>query len=156
MKKNKSVQGRRSGFEDEVFESNNKLVKELQYETFKVPYTVPETQANYIPDFPVLKKGKKDLTNPLNYIMLEVKGRLTLQDRKKMVLVKEANPALDIRFIFQSDNYLTKLTARQKNLKAQKKPFNKDRYSDWAEKNGFLWSVGPKIPEEWLKEMKLK
>lgn len=154
-RKNKSTQGRRSGYEDEVFNFlDSTRAKEVQYETFLIPYTIPETKANYKPDYLVLKKNKKDLTNPENYIMLEVKGRLTLADRKKMKLVKKSNPELDIRFVFQSDNYLTSLTPRQKKLKKEKIPFKKDRYSDWAEKLGFKWCIGPEIPKEWIKEMK--
>jgi hypothetical protein len=46
-----------------------------------------------------------------------------------MRAVKETNPELDIRFIFQSEN--------KKQLK-------------WADKYGFPYAVG-EIPEEWMK-----
>ena len=53
-----------------------------------------------------------------------------------MVAVKEANPLLDIRFVFQ--NARVKLSR------------NSDTsYGEWAEKKGFLWAH-QSIPEEWI------
>lgn len=65
------------------------------------------------------------------------KGILDAGTRKKMRLVRAAYPHLDIRFIFQADNWVTKA--------------KKQRYSQWAEANGFKWWVGTCPPEEWFK-----
>jgi hypothetical protein len=54
-----------------------------------------------------------------------------------MKAVKQANPDVDIRFVFQS-------------------PFNKinkgskTTYAAWAERNGFPWCAYHSIPIEWL------
>lgn len=81
--------------------------------------------ARYTPDFRV--------DGP---IYIETKGRLTSRDRTKLVRVKECNPELDLRLVFFSDNKI-----------------NKDsdtRYSDWAEKHGFVYAVGRVMPEAWV------
>ncbi len=54
-------------------------------------------------------------------------------------MIKEQHPELDIRFVFQYNNPITK--------------GSKTRYTDWAEKNGFVWSL-KFIPKEWYKEKK--
>lgn len=128
----------RSGFEVTV----NNFLKHLKcvfwHEPCKIPYI---TEANYIPDFVIykgkLKKPKKPLTlSDLNdMILVETKGYFKPADRRKMLAVKKSNPKLDIRIVFQRDNYLTKS--------------KKSKYSDWAEKHGFIWAI-QEIPKEWL------
>lgn len=88
----------------------------------------------YLPDFVVVLKGHSGRGGDTVYI--ETKGRLTPADRAKMVAVKQDNPELDIRFIFGANN---KLNNKNKN----------ERYSDWAEKHGFRYSIGPVYPSEW-------
>ena len=83
-------------------------------------------QCNYLPDFHLI-----------NGVFLEVKGRLTSEDRRKMKAVKLCNPELDIRFVFQA-------------------PYNKiykgskTTYAKWAEKHGFPWCSYQTIPIDWL------
>lgn len=111
----------------EVYEQLKALGIKPDYEPYKIPYVVPERSTYYVPDF-VLPNG----------IVIEVKGRLLSDDRKKMLLVKEQNPKLDIRFCFQ----------RPKN------PINKGAKTtcaDWASKNGFLW-CDRVIPQAWILE----
>lgn len=72
-------------------------------------------------------------------MLIETKGYLKPSDRRKLKSVLESNPTLDIRIIFQQDNYLTKS--------------KKTRYSDWATKNGFKFSI-QSFPKEWEKELK--
>ena len=143
----------RSGFEEKVKKFLQKLKQKFSYEKAKLPYTIPAKEANYIPDF-VLGVSKNSLTKKdlKGKIVIEAKGRFTLQDRRKMLLVKEKHPDLDIRIVLQSDNYLTKLTKKQKQKKKQNIPFKKDRYSDWCKKHGFKYHVDKdgKIPKEWL------
>lgn len=113
----------RSGLEEKVADLLSSLKVKYEYESTKVAYTL---QCNYTPDF-LLPNG----------VYLEVKGRLTTEDRRKMLAVKKNNPDLDIRFVFQA-------------------PFNKlykgskSTYAKWAEKNGFLWCAYHSIPIEWL------
>jgi hypothetical protein len=113
----------RSGLEKKVASLLQSLKVPYEYEDCKLAYVL---QCNYIPDFHLP-----------NGVFLEVKGRLTSEDRRKMIAVKKSNPDLDIRFVFQA-------------------PFNKiykgskTTYAKWAEKNGFLWTSYTTIPIEWL------
>jgi hypothetical protein len=113
----------RSGLEEKVAALLKSLKVPYEYENCKLAYVL---QCNYIPDF-LLPNG----------IFLEVKGRLTSEDRRKMLAVKKSNPDLDIRFVFQA-------------------PFNKlykgskTTYAKWAEKHGFPWTSYTTIPIEWL------
>jgi len=95
----------------------------FEYETLKLDYTV---KAVYTPDF-VLPNG----------VILEAKGYLKPEDRRKMLAVKKQHPALDIRLVFQAPhNTLTKTS--------------KTTYAKWAENNGFLWAPSHDIPHDWL------
>ena len=114
----------RSGLESKVDDLLSSLKVKYEYESQKLAY---QLECNYLPDF-LLPNG----------IYLEVKGRLTSEDRRKMLAVKRCNPDLDIRFVFQA-------------------PFNKiykgskTTYAKWAEKSGFPWCQYTKIPIDWLK-----
>ena len=121
----------RSGFEQRVAKYLDSKKVKYEYEQTVVPYTVPETVRKYTPDFKLP-----------NGIFLEIKGRWTAEDRKKMSLVIEQNPDLDIRMLFMVDNPITKNS--------------KTRYSDWCEKRGIKYAVSKDgtVPEEWLKEKK--
>lgn len=122
---------KRSKFEDRISTQLKTLVKKEAYEKYEIHYTKPETQHVYTPDF-VLPNG----------IIIEVKGLLQLEDRKKHLLIKEQYPDLDIRFIFQN--------AKNKIAKG-----SSTTYAMWAEKNGFKYA-SKLIPESWLKEPKRK
>lgn len=115
----------RSDFELKIAKDLEKRKVKFEYESSKLAYMVPERRALYCPDF-ILDTG----------IIIEAKGRLTASDRKKMVLVKLANPTLDIRFIFmRANNPIRK--------------GSKTTYAIWAEKHGFKWCEST-VPEEWL------
>ena len=92
------------------------------YEASKYDYTLT---SNYTPDFFLP-----------NDVILEVKGFFKPSDRRKMLAIKQQHPDLDIRFVFQRNNTLTKNS--------------KSTYGDWAEKHGFPWCIYPHIPEDWL------
>jgi len=97
------------------------------YELFKLTYTVPTRVATYTPDF-ILP----------NFIIIEAKGWLTLEDRKKMVWVKQALPDLDIRFVFGNS----------------RKPIrkgSKTTYAKWCDANGFP-HADRVVPKAWLQE----
>jgi hypothetical protein len=93
-----------------------------------MPWVQPAVNRKYLPDME-LENG----------IIIEVKGRLTLEDRKKMLHVKEQYPELDIRFVFKIDNWLTKT--------------KKHKYSDWCKKHDYPFAIGG-IPKAWAKEGK--
>lgn len=120
----------RSGFEKAVYEHATGHKHKLEFEPADaiVRYTKPAKMARYIPDFRLP-----------NGILVETKGRFPYADRNKMCLVRDANPELDIRIVFQrAGNRLTKSK-------------NSMTYWEWAEKHNFRWSEGT-IPEEWWKE----
>lgn len=115
----------RSGFEARVIEDLTKRKIKFEYEKLKLKYTVPEKEHSYTPDLRLS-----------NGMIIECKGIWTAQDRRKMVLVKEQHPELDIRMLFMRDQLL------RKNAKT--------KYSDFCNRNGILWAE-KEIPEEWLK-----
>lgn len=117
----------KSRFEKKVAdELSNQNVKWV-YEKDKVPYTVPSSDHVYTPDFKL--RGRS--------WVLECKGVLDLETRKKMLCVKASNPDLDVRLLFQRDNPLRK--------------GSKTTYGMWATANGFRWAVGS-VPKEWIEE----
>lgn len=128
VRKNAKKAGYRSGFEHVIAQqlSEHKINPKEIYETEEIHYIVPEKKSKYIPDFKLP-----------NGIYIEVKGRLTAADRRKLQLVKKQNPELDIRILFQYAN--------AKILKG-----SKTTYAMWAEKHGFQWAE-KEIPEKWLK-----
>jgi hypothetical protein len=121
----RAIRGRkyRSRLEAEVARKARSNKIPLEYEPFDIDFVQPAKKRKYKPDF-VLQNG----------VIVEVKGRLTLADRQKMVMVRDQHPELDIRFVFKTDNWLT-------NAK-------KNKYSDWCEANGFQYAFGA-IPKSW-------
>lgn len=105
---------------------------EFSYESIKLPVHY-EFVSNYTPDF-IPKHGP---------IILESKGFFhnSVEDRKKLVLVKKQHPGLDIRLVFQKAS-----TPIRKG--------SKTTYGDWATKEGFLWSDKGIVPAAWIREMK--
>ncbi len=82
----------------------------------------------YLPDFRV------------GPIVIETKGRLTSAERTKFIAIKQSNPTVDIRLVFQTDNRI------RRNSEIY--------YSDWAKNNGFQWHVGTRLPAKWVRELK--
>jgi hypothetical protein len=127
----------RSKFEARVAKSLKDRGCKFEYETHTYNYgiEVPNAECEdcggraitdqwYTPDF-FLPNG----------IVVETKGKFTAEHRRKHLAVREAHPDLDLRFCFMRDNKIHR--------KSQ------TRYSDWAENNGFKYSIGD-IPDEWL------
>lgn len=94
----------------------------FEYETMEIPYTLSGT---YHPDFILVEHG----------IIVEYKGLLDRDSKRKMLAVKQQHPDLDIRFVFMNAN--------------KKIPGTKQTHAQWADKNGYPWAEG-KIPDEWL------
>lgn len=120
-----------SGFEVRGASFLDKKKVKYEYEREAIKYTIPESVHSYTPDF-FLPNG----------VILEFKGRWTAPDRKKIALVLQQHPELDLRLVFMSDNTLTKR--------------GKTRYSDWCEKRGIKYHVSKdgSIPKEWYSSKK--
>ncbi len=120
------LHGVRSGLEEKICQDLSARGVKYEYESVKLRYTRPASEHTYTPDI-VLP----------NEVILELKGRLTVQDRQKMILVKKQHPDLDIRFVFS--NSKTKISKGSKTT-----------YADWCVKNGFPF-VDKQVPDDWLK-----
>ena len=115
----------RSGLEVDIAKDLQKRGKDFNYETLKVKWVLHEDKT-YTPDF-ILPNG----------VIIEAKGRFTLQDRKKHLAIKKQQPELDIRFVFSN--------SRGKLYKG-----SKSTYASWCEKFGFQYA-DKRIPDDWLK-----
>jgi hypothetical protein len=79
-------------------------------------------------------KYRPDFRLP-NGVLVEVKGRFTATDRRKLLLVKQQNPAADIRLVFDRPHApITKGSLTT--------------YAGWCERNGFLWWAKT-VPSHW-------
>lgn len=111
----------RSNFEVSVAQDLTARKVRFEYETLVVPYTLFCT---YNPDF-VLP----------NNIIVETKGVLDEETKRKMLAAKLQNDQLDIRFLFMS--------------KASKK--NKVLWERWCNKNNYKFAYDV-VPESWVSE----
>jgi len=116
----------RSNYEKVTCERLDDLGVAFEYETVNLHYQVSE-QRKYTPDV-ILPNG----------IILELKGRFTTQDRKKMLLVIAQHPDKDIRMVFQ--RHTNKLFKGSKTT-----------YSEWCNKNNIKWA-DKIVPIEWIAE----
>lgn len=132
--KRRPVTKLKSAFKSKLEERINAQIEAAglkgNYETQVLRYVVPERKARYTPDFPI---GRKP-------IYIEAKGRFrTASERAKMILVREQNPGVDIRLVFQKASL----------------PIYKGSpttHGKWAEDHGFLYADGGIIPDAWLQE----
>lgn len=120
----------RSGLEERIAKQLEEAGIEYEYEKLVIPYTKPESQHKYTPDYGLA-----------NGIIIESKGLFDADDRKKHLLIKAQYPHLDIRLVFSSS-------------KAKLYKGSPTTYAAWCEKNGFKYS-DKLIPPAWLSE-KLK
>jgi len=119
----------RSGLEDKVAAQIGAALgpEAVSYETTKVAFVQPAKNRTYTPDF-VLPNG----------IVIETKGLFSADDRKKMVLIANQYPDLDIRFVFS-------------NPRAKLYKGSPTTYEDWCVNNGFPCAA-KLISQEWLTE----
>lgn len=124
--------GYRSGLEKTVADQIKKRGLRVKYEdpSSRIIFTQPAIDRTYTPDF-ILPNG----------IVVETKGRLTLEDRKKHLWIQEQTD-YDIRFVFS-------------NSKAKIRKGSKTSYADWCIKHGFLYA-DKLIPEDWFNETRTK
>ena len=118
--------GFRSGFEADVATTLTEDKIKYGYETMQITYVVPEVSRSYTPDF-ILP----------NNVIIEAKGRWTIEDRKKHLLIKKQHPTLDIRIVFQNAN--TKI-----------RKGSKTTYGNFCDKHGIIWA-NKEIPKSWYK-----
>lgn len=120
-------EGYRSGLEVSVARDLEKTDVPFEYEQHRIHFTHPARRAFYTPDY-VLENG----------IVVETKGRFTVQDRAKHLIIKEQYPDLDLRFVFSnSNNRISKAS--------------KTTYAMWCRKHGFMYA-DKLIPDDWKKE----
>lgn len=113
----------RSKLEERVADLMVELGVKYEYESTKIPYII---RHNYTPDF-LLPNG----------VYLECKGYWEPEDRRKIKAVKEANPDMDLRMVFQSPfNTISKKS--------------KTTYAQWCEKLNIPWTSYANIPLDWL------
>ena len=136
MKKNKFnpraraiANGYRSGLEEKVQADLANRGVDAEYECFRIPYVVPQSDHFYTPDF-LLPNG----------IVIETKGRFTLEDRRKHLLLKEQYPELCLRFVFT-------------NSKSKIRKGSNTTYQMWCDRYGFK-CADKLVPLEWIKERK--
>lgn len=112
------------------------------YETLKVHFKVPARPAKYTPDFVTGALGHDFSKFKPSLIVLETKGYFrTTADRQRLIQMKECNPTLDLRLVFQDAN----------------KPIYKGSptsYGKWAEDHDFPWADKGTVPAKWIEEMR--
>ncbi len=122
----------KSKFEGIVGDYLLKEKGDLQYEVDAIQFTQPEVKRKYKPDFKIADN-----------IYVECKGIFSLDDRKKMLWVKEQHPNKTFYILFYN--------AHQKLRKG-----SNTTYADWCDKHGFIWAdwfrSGRAIPQEWFSD----
>lgn len=115
----------RNKFETDIYKQLAKRFGKdnVDYEPVKFKYT---TDHIYTPDFRI-----RSLSDPDEWF-IESKGYFRQEDMRNLRAVARCNPALDLRIIFQRDSKYRKTM----------------KYSDWAERYGFPYSIA-KVPKEW-------
>jgi hypothetical protein len=118
----------RSKYEEDVCGKLDEANISFDYETINIHYQITE-QRRYTPDV-ILPNG----------IIIELKGRFSAKDRKKMLLVIQQYPDLDIRMVFmRSKNKLYK--------------HSNTTYAQWCDNHNIKWA-DKYIPKEWIQEKK--
>lgn len=122
--------GYRSGLETKCSKKISEFGHEVCYEQVKISYIQPEKSRSYTPDFKIKTKD--------GCFYIESKGRWTMDDRKKHLLIKDQYPNLDLRLVFQNCN--TKLYKGSPTT-----------YANFCDKHDLVYACKD-IPDEWLRE----
>lgn len=125
-----SVSTYKSKFEKTVAASLKKAKLAFEYEPTVVRFVQPAKERKYTPDWRVKTKSG-------DLLFVETKGKLTVEDRQKLVWVKEQHPELNLVLLFM-------------NASVKLRKNSPTSYGDWATKNGFKWFDWKKgLPQEW-------
>ena len=116
--------GFRSRLEEQISDLFLELKIDHDYEATKIPYQI---QHFYTPDFFL----------PNKHIYLEEKGYWRNEDRRKVKTIREQNPDIEMRMVFQNPY-----------LKISKK--SKTTYAQWCERHGIPLCSYHELPLEWL------
>ncbi len=122
------IKGFRSGLEERISRQITEAGLQCIYEADKIEYHWPKRQSTYCPDFKLPKDG--------GFFYVETKGRFTVADRQKHLLIKQQCPDIEIRFVFSNAN-------------AKLYKGSKTSYAQWCEKHGFQYAHKT-IPDDWL------
>ena len=122
----------RSKFEVNVSKAFKTNGIKFEYEPETWGFTQPKKDRKYTPDFKI--RTKTGIT-----LFVETKGRLTSEDRKKILWVLEQNPKKKLVLVFQnSANTITKAS--------------RTTYADWCRKNSIeFYDFRFGLPKEWIK-----
>lgn len=107
----------RSKFESHVAASFRRKKVKFDYEFKTFRFTQPAKDRKYTPDF---RLWPTDL-------YVECKGKLTKEDRDKLIWARDQNPSMRLVILF--------MRARNPIRKG-----SKTTYGDWATANGFEWA----------------
>ncbi len=115
-------------FEQKVMSNLTAQGVEFEFEPHSLPYSVTR---DYIPDLLI------------GEMYIEIKGYFRQDAQRKMRAVKKQHPTKDIRFLFQ------RAEATIQGAK-KRKDGTKMTCREWADRYGFLWAEGERIPEQWI------
>lgn len=131
----------RNPFEEKIGAQLEAAGIKFEYEPIRLPVTIPERTAHYVPDFIV----------PGTNIVIEGKGvwgggkvnfnATSAAARQKFLLTVEQHPELDFRVVYQ--NSKTKIYKGSPTSQGQ-----------WATDHDIPWSDKGVIPQAWLAEIK--
>jgi len=127
--------GYRSGLEEATAAFFDAMQKPYTYEETTLEFAQPALRRRYTPDFVLIKHDGDPM-------IIETKGRWIAEDRKKMKLIKQQYPALDIRIVFS-------------NAHARISKTSQTTYAQYAEQLGYPWAHR-KVPPGWMYECRGK
>lgn len=110
-----------------------------EHEKHKFTYNVPSKDHKYTPDF---KLGDIfiETKGGFGYGPTRFSGGNPAEQRQKLILVKQQNPGLDLRIVFQR--------ASTKIYKG-----SPTTYAKWATDNNIPYADKGVVPQEWIEEM---
>ena len=122
----------KSKFEVNVAREFRQKGIKFEYEPETWEFTQPEKRRKYHPDFKI--RTQTGIT-----AFVETKGRLTSEDRKKLLWVREQHPKKKLILLFMNSSVtLTKAS--------------KTTYAEWCRKNNFeYYDFRFGLPKTWIK-----
>ena len=124
------ARGYRSGLEERISKQIAAAGHKVMYETDKVDFIWPAREAKYTPDF--------WLPSSDGGFFVETKGRWTVEDRQKHLLIKEQCPEVEVRFVFSNQN-------------AKLYKGSPTSYAQFCDRHGFKYA-NKTIPQSWFTE----